>query len=111
MYSHYSAAAEDLRYALRIVDIKRYLLKLDLQSRKFILNSCIDYINSSPHENDAQTVALKQWFADFAIITEDEDANLRKEETKSCARWNALFDLKDSECLSAIAFIIFPMIK
>lgn len=111
MYTHYSVAAEELRCALRVIDIKRYLLTLDLQSRRFILSACIDYINSSPHENDTQTTALKQWFADFAIITEDEDKILRKEETKSHTRWNALFDMKDSDCLRTIAFIMFPMIK
>jgi len=111
MYNYYSVSSEHLRNAVRIVDIKRYLLSLDIQSRKFILNACIDYINTSPHENDTQAMALKQWFADFAIITEDEDKILRKEETKSHARWNALFELKDSDCLLAIVFIIFPLLK
>ncbi len=106
----YSAGSEIVRGAVQLVYFKQYLLKLDIQSRKFVINACIDFINSSKRYDD-ETKALKHWFEQFAIITEDEDNALRKEETKSHARWDTLFELKNNECLRALVLVTYPLMK
>jgi len=111
MYTYHSGAADVLRNTMRIAYMKQYFLKLDIQSRKFVINACIEFIDSVPHEDDQETNALKNWFLQFSIITEDGDTAMRKGETKSHLTWDTLFDLKNNLCLHVLGMVIYSTMK
>lgn len=97
----FSEAEINLIKAARVVRFKKYILSLDIPSRLFVLEACSRFLDSfAPSEPNLP--ALKQWFSEFTIITEDDDKPMRKSESTSRAIWDKLSDIADSVILNRI---------
>ncbi len=93
-------AINTLPPAVALVNFKRNLLSLDLQSRKFLLQRCVEYIQSESPEEYPERNTLLTWFDKCITLTEvDIQTDLRKSEIKSPEFWNVIFELHNSPIL------------
>lgn len=95
-----------LSQASRVVQFKQKVLFLDLQSRRFLLERCIEYIQAQSSEKFPERDTLLTWFTKCLQLSEfDVQNDLRKTELRSSEFWNEIFECYQSPILySIIAF-------
>ena len=99
---------DPLRTTIQFATVKKFLLTLDVPTRKIVLNACLEFINGYPTPNE-ESEAAKNWFVQFSLITDDKPF-WRKQSSKSLALWDAFFSLRDNICMVGVIKIIQPFI-
>jgi hypothetical protein len=88
-YNHFAPTIAVIRF-------KRCLLALDLQSRRALLDKCIEYAG----ENSTQ---LRGWFEKARLLSDyDTQDTLRKNELRSSEFWEELFAMNTEDVLRSI---------
>lgn len=89
-----------LNRAHRVVQFKQKMLALDLQSRRFLLERCIEYIQSQSTEEFPERDTLLTWFDKCLTLSEfDVQNDMRKAELRSPEFWNVIFECYKSPIL------------
>lgn len=87
----------------RIVQFKQKMLLLDLQSRRFLLERCIDYIQVQSADEHPERDTLLTWFDKCLTLSEFDIQNeMRKAELRSPEFWNVIFECYQSHILHNI---------
>lgn len=86
----------EIHHAVDVVKFKKCILLMDLQSRRFLLERCLAYIETQLTEGDAGANVLHKWFKQCSILSEADNPienKLRKDEISSPDFWKPIFDL------------------
>ncbi len=79
-----------------LIKFKRIILQLDLQSRRVLLDKCIDYVGET-------SVPLRTWFEKARLLSDyDTQNDLRKNELRSSEFWEELFAMNAEDVLAEI---------
>ena len=84
--------------AVSLVNFKRNLLNLDLQSRRFFLERCIEFIQSESDQNSDRNTLLT-WFDRCLTLAKTDPLDT---EVKTPEFWSVIFELHASPILSNI---------
>ena len=89
-----------LGQASRVVQFKQTLLLMDLQSRRFLLERCIDYIQQQCANEYPERDTLLTWFDKCLTLSEyDLQNDMRKQELRSPEFWTVIFECYKSPIL------------
>ena len=102
----------EIHHAVNVVKFKKCILLMDLQSRRFLLERCLAYIEPQLGEEDVGGYILHKWFKQCIVLSETDtpaENKLRKDEISSSFFWKPIFDLYMHPMLKKIMHHVLPL--
>ncbi len=102
----YSPVEIELRWVSDFIRFKQVILKMDIPSRKLVLEKCIQLIESNP--DDPYFDVVQSWFNDFLNMSQGDEKRTRKAMLKDYAFWDRIHKALSSLTLKRIIHAVTP---